>query len=62
MPVDGSRKEVRGLDDFLLDRKGIPDPPEIEEDPMPLEEMDLQEDLEVPDPPDLDRLAETQHE
>ena len=57
MPLDGSRKEVRGLDDFLLDRKGIPDPPEIEEDPLPLEEMDLQEDLEVPDPPDLDRFA-----
>ena len=45
------------MDDFLSDREGIPDPPEIEEDPLPLEEMDLQEDLEVPDPPDLDRLA-----
>jgi hypothetical protein len=45
-----------------LNEEAVPDPPEIEEDPMPLEELDLQEDLEVPDPPDLDRLAETQPE
>ena len=60
MPLDGSRKEVRRLEPFEnvpLGGEGIPDPPEIEEDPLPLEEMDLQEDLEVPDPPDLDRFA-----
>ena len=40
-----------------LGGEGIPDPPEIEEDPMLAEELDLQEDLEVPDPPDLDDIA-----
>ena len=50
------------FDDRPLSGENIPDPPEIEEDPMLLEEIDLQEDLDVPDPPDLDRLSETQHE
>lgn len=60
MPVDGSRREVRRLEPFEnvpLGGEGIPDPPEIEEDPMLAEELDLQEDLEVPDPPDLDDIA-----
>lgn len=50
------------FDGLPLNRENIPDPPEIEEDSTPLEKMDLQEDLEVPDPSDLDRFAEAQHE
>lgn len=45
------------LENLPLGGEGIPDPPEVEEDPMRLEEIDLQEDLEVPDPPDLDDIA-----
>ena len=60
MPSDGSRREVSRLElleNLPLGGEGIPDPPEVEEDPMRLEEIDLQEDLEVPDPPDLDDIA-----